>query len=116
MKALDPVIFDLVFTYWFILIWFYAQPVLFIVLFITSCIVNGESNGQGPKHIDDRSTGTEGYLEYTKENEKAKVNQLDVGNEKNQQNSGSNIPKTSKNSKNKTKWPTLEQVIKITSH
>ena len=30
------------------------------------------------KHIKDWSTGTEGYLEYTKENEKGKVNQLDV--------------------------------------
>ena len=31
------------------------------------------------KHTKDRSTGTEGYLEYTKENEKGKVNQLDGG-------------------------------------
>ena len=31
------------------------------------------------KHIKDRSTGTEGYLEYTKEKEKCKVNQLNVG-------------------------------------
>ena len=30
------------------------------------------------KHVKDRSTGTEGYLEYTKENEKGKVNQLNV--------------------------------------
>ena len=36
------------------------------------------------KHIKDRSTGTEGYLEYTKEKEKGKVNQLDVGNGKDQ--------------------------------
>ena len=36
------------------------------------------------KHIRDRSTDTEGYLEYTKENEK--VNQLDVGNKKDQHN------------------------------
>ena len=35
---------------------------------------------QGPKH------GTEGYLEYTKENEKGKVNQLDEGNKKDQHN------------------------------
>ena len=34
------------------------------------------------KHIKDRSTGTEGYLGYTKEKEKWKVNQLDVGNKK----------------------------------
>ena len=34
------------------------------------------------KRIKDRSTGTEGYLEYTKEKEKSKVNQLDVGNKK----------------------------------
>ena len=39
------------------------------------------------KHIKDRSTGTEGYFEYTKENEKGKVNQLDVGNKKDQHNS-----------------------------
>ena len=38
------------------------------------------------KHITDRSTGTEGYLEYTKKNEKGKVNQLDVGNKKDQHN------------------------------
>ena len=37
------------------------------------------------------------------EKEKGKVNQLDVGNEKDQRNSGSNNPKTSINSKNKTK-------------
>ena len=49
------------------------------------------------------ATGTEGYLEYTKEKEKGKVNQLDVGNKKDQQNSGSKNPRTSKNSKNKTK-------------
>ena len=62
------------------------------------------------KHIKDRSTGTEGYLEYTKHakgKEKGKVNQLDVGNKKDQQNSGSNNPRSSKNSKNKTKWPTF---------
>ena len=34
------------------------------------------------KHIYDRRTGTEGQLEYTKENEKGKVNQRDVGNKK----------------------------------
>ena len=33
-------------------------------------------------HIKDQSTGTEGYLEYTKEKEKWKVNQIDVGNKK----------------------------------
>ena len=38
------------------------------------------------KHIKDRSTGTEGYLEYTKENGKGKVNQLDVGNKTDQHN------------------------------
>ena len=38
------------------------------------------------KHIKDQSTGTEGYLEYTKEKEKGEVNQLDVGNKKDQQN------------------------------
>ena len=61
------------------------------------------------KHIKNRSTGTEGYLlEYTKEKEKRKVlNQFDVGNEKEQQNSGSNNPRTSKNCKNKTKCPTF---------
>ena len=34
------------------------------------------------KHIKDQSTGTEGYLEYTKEKEKGNVNQLDLGNKK----------------------------------
>ena len=45
-------------------------------------VVNGGSNAmdKDTKHIKDRSTGTEGYLEYAKENEKGKVNQLDVGN------------------------------------
>ena len=37
------------------------------------------------KHIKDPSMGTEGYLEYTKENEKGKVNQLNVGTKKDQQ-------------------------------
>ena len=55
------------------------------------------------KHIKDQSTGTEEYLEYTKEKEKGYVNQLDVGNKKDKQNSGSNNPRTSKNSENKTK-------------
>ena len=59
------------------------------------------------KHIKDQSTGTEGYLEYTKEKEKDKVNQLDVGNEKDQHHSGSYNPRTSKNSKNKTRLPTV---------
>ena len=59
------------------------------------------------RHIKDQSTGTEGYLEYTKEKEKGKVNQLDVGNETDHQNSGNNNPRTSKNSKSKTKCPTL---------
>ena len=34
------------------------------------------------KHIKDQRTGTDGYLEHTKEKEKGKVNQLDVGNKK----------------------------------
>ena len=37
------------------------------------------------KHIKDRTTGTKEYLEYTKENEKGKVNQLDVRNKKDEQ-------------------------------
>ena len=53
------------------------------------------------KHIKDWITGTEGYLEYTKEKEKCKVNQLDVGNNKDQQNSGSNNPRTSKTARTK---------------
>ena len=32
------------------------------------------------QHIKDQSTGTEGYIEYTKEKGKGKVNQLDVEN------------------------------------
>ena len=48
------------------------------------------------KHIKDRSTGTEGYLEYTKEKENGKVNQVDEGNKNDQQNSGSDNPRTSK--------------------
>ena len=43
------------------------------------------------KHIKDRSTGTGGYLEYTKDNEKGKVNQLDVGNNKHQHNNKTTI-------------------------
>ena len=39
------------------------------------------------KHIKDQSKSTEGYIYiYTKENEKGKVNQLDVGNKKDQHN------------------------------
>ena len=38
------------------------------------------------------------------EKKKGKVNQLDVGNKKEEQNSDSNNPRTSKNSKNKTNW------------
>ena len=63
------------------------------------------------KHIKDRNTGTERYLEYTKEKEKGKVNQLDVGSKNYQQNSGSNNPRTSKNSKNKTIWTTFGFVL-----
>ena len=37
------------------------------------------------KYIKDRSTGAEGYLEYTKEKEKGKVNQLDGGTKKTNQ-------------------------------
>ena len=40
------------------------------------------------KHIKDRITGTKEYLEYTKENEKGKVNQLDVRNKKDEQKIG----------------------------
>ena len=40
----------------------------------------------------DQNMGTEEYPEYTTEKEKGKVNQLDVGNKKDQQNSGSNNP------------------------
>ena len=54
-------------------------------------------------HIKDQSMGTEGYLKYTKEKEKWKVNQLDVGDKKDQQNSGSNNPGTSKNKTKQTK-------------
>ena len=48
------------------------------------------------KQIKDQSTCTEGYIEYTKKKEKGKVNQLDVENEKDQHNSGSYNPRTSK--------------------
>ena len=41
-----------------------------------------DPTAKGTKHIKDRSKVTEGYLEYTKENEKGKVKQLDVGNKK----------------------------------
>ena len=50
------------------------------------------------------------------EKEKCKVNQLDVGNKKVQQNSGSNNPRTSKTARTKPKDQHLEQVIKITVH
>ena len=71
------------------------------------------------KHIKDWSTGmqiTEGYLEYTEEKERCKVNQLDVGNKKDQQNSGSDNPRTSKTARTKPNCQHLEQVIKITVH
>ena len=68
------------------------------------------------KHIKDRSTGTEGYLENTKEKEKCKVNQLDVGNKKDQQNSGSQNPWTSKTARTNPNDQQLEQVITITVH
>ena len=66
------------------------------------------------KHIKDQSTGTEGDLEYTKEKEKGKVNQLDVGNKKDQQNSGSSNPRTSKTARTKLNDQHWEQMIKIT--
>ena len=68
------------------------------------------------QHIKDRSTGTEGYIEYDKRKEKGKVNQLDVGNKKDQQNSGSNNPRTRKKARTKPNDQHLEQVIKITAH
>ena len=40
------------------------------------------------KHIKDRTTGTEEYLEYTKENENSKANQLDARNKKDEKNTG----------------------------
>ena len=48
-----------------------------------------DTKDKDTKHIKDRSTGTEGYLEYTKETEKGQVslvNQLDLGNKKDQHN------------------------------
>ena len=45
-----------------------------------------DPTGKDTKHIKDRSTGMEGYLKYTEANEKGKVNQLDVGNKKDQHN------------------------------
>ena len=50
--------------------------------------VNGGSIVQGNKTHQDRTTVTEEYLEYTKENEKFKVNQLDVRNKKDEQKTG----------------------------
>ena len=41
------------------------------------------------EHIKDQIMGSEGHLEYTEENKRGKVNQLDVGNEKDYHNSGS---------------------------
>ena len=69
---------------------------------VICAVVTVDSTDKDTKYIKAQSTGTEGYLEYTKEKEKCKVNQLYVGNKKDQQNSGSNNPRTSKN-KNKTK-------------
>ena len=47
-----------------------------------------DSTDKDTKHFKNQSTGSNGYLEYTitKEKEKGKINQLDVGN---QHNSGS---------------------------
>ena len=40
------------------------------------------------KHIKDRTTDADGHLKYVKENEQGKVNQLDVWNKKDEQNTG----------------------------
>ena len=56
------------------------------------------------KHIKDKSTDTEGYLEYTKEKEKGKVNQFDWWEHKDQLSSiGSYNPQTSKTKQKLTK-------------
>ena len=52
------------------------------------------------KHVKDQSTGTN--IEYTKEKGKGKINQLNVGNEKDQYNSsGSYNPQIKNNQANK---------------
>ena len=73
------------------------------------------------KHINDQSTGTEGYLEYTKEKEKGKVNQLDVGidhvgNKKDHKTVVVTIQGQVKTARAKPNKQQLEQVIKITAH
>ena len=71
---------------------------------------------QDRKHIKDQSTGTEGYLEYTKEKKKGKVNQLDVGYRKTNTTVVVTIQGHVKTARTKPDNQQLEQVIIITSH
>ena len=68
------------------------------------------------KDIKDRRTGTEGYLEYTKEKEKGKVNQPDVENKKTNKPVAVTIQGQVKTARTKPNDQHLEQVIKITAH
>ena len=68
------------------------------------------------KHIEDQSTGTEGYLEYTKEKEKGKVNQRDVGNKKTNTTVVVTIQRQVKTASTKPDDQQSEQVIIITAH
>ena len=68
------------------------------------------------KHTKDQSTCTEGYLEYTKEEEKGKVNQLDVGNKKTNTTVVVTIQGQVKTVRTKPDDQQLEQKITITVH
>ena len=65
------------------------------------------------KNIKDQSAG---YLEYTKEKEKGKVNQLIVGNKKINKTVVITIQGQVKTARTKPNDQHLEQVIKITAH
>ena len=49
----------------------------------------GNATDNGTKYIKNHRRDTEGYFEYTREKDKGKINQLDVGNEQDKQNSSS---------------------------
>ena len=68
------------------------------------------------QRVKDRSTGIEGYLENTKEEEEGKVNQLDEGNEKTTKIVVVTIQGQVKTERTKLNDQHLEQVIKITVH
>ena len=68
------------------------------------------------RHNKDQSTGTKGYLEYTKEKGKGNVNQLDVGDKKTNTTVVVTIQGQVRTARTKPDDQQLEQVIIITAH